>query len=721
MTVQSVPTAPTQRSYRQWLTQLIPYIGMFIIALMLWLPFGFKTTGLIEELSITQTLDAGNRFYFITPDSVMSISRSRPLQMFFFTAAYVLDPDSYQFYNIFMLLFFFGKIVVMYWLVLQFLPGKKLLAFITGVLFMLYPADTGLFALRVIHVHSAILAYLLAVYLLIQFYKWRGWKSVLALFISGILVIFSLGQYQIALAAAIITPLILLYFGRPNRRFFIAAVGWYASSAIILLYEVWAAKQPGIEAYEAVLMPTADLASNPFRSLATAVLVGYQRQISTWSAAFNKLNDLPTYGFYIAIGLLTSIIVGWLLLRQEPSEANAQPISWQRYLLVFLTGIVLFPIGMATYLPLPNYRFEDFRIYLLAMIGSAIVLVLLLYFISRLIKRYREVLFLILALPFIGLGLLSALTQQQRYVNYSLTQQNVLQKMVAQAPQLAPNTSVVIIDPAGILKRAYVFYYGSLLQPTVSYLYSDPTIQVFYCPVYGGTDDSQTCQFKADGLHIRSLPSPLPYSQLLLFMTGDNGEVKLLSSEDAAATLQIPAADYVPASHIIGTQPPHRASTMFSCVPALSCYHEPNDNQSVISNGSFDLPSTTDIGFGWRELEVNSQDETFHWSVNRTSTVDINLSANGDLNLEFKVLYWMDEGLINSLKLSINGQDIPLTFKPSEPRGRIYHAVIPQAALTGRPSRTQLVFTTDYLVPVINDPNTQLGFALSWLHIRPAQ
>lgn len=715
MTVQALPI--TSSPYIKWASRVIPYIGMFVIALVLWLPFGFKTTGLIEELSITEQLDAGHSFFFITPDSVMSISRSRPLQMFFFTASYLLDRDSYQFYNIFMLLFFFGKIVVTYWLVLQFLPGKKVLAFVTGVLFMLYPADTGVFALRVIHVHSAILAYLLAVYLLIQFYRQRGWKSILAILASGLLVIFSLGQYQIALAAAAVTPFILLYFGRPNRRFLIATGAWYASAAIILLYEVWAAKQPGIEAYEAVLMPTADLVTNPFRSLLTAVLVGYQRQISAWSAAINKLNDLPTYSVYIAIGLIASVIVGWWLLRQKPHEDYSQSISWQRYTLVLLTGIALFPIGIATYLPLPNYRFEDFRIYLLAMFGSAVVLALLLYLISRLVGHYRETIFLVFALPFIGLGLLSALTQQQRYVNYSLEQQNILQQTVAQAPQLKPNTAIVLIDPAGTLKKAYVFYYGALLQPTLRYVYSDNALEAYYCPVYGADDDSQTCQFKADGLHIRSLPAALTYDRLLLFMTSDSGALKLLNAEDAAATFQI--TGYDPAAHIIGTQPPHRASTMFSCVPALSCFHEPDDSQSLMNNGSFDLPSTTDIGFGWRELEVNSQDETFHWSVNRTSTVDVNLSANSDLNLEFKVLYWMDEGLINSLKLSVNGQDIPLTFTPSEPRGRIYQAVIPRAALTGHPPRTQLVFTTAYLVPVINDPNTQLGFALNWLRIRP--
>ncbi len=719
MAVQSI--AITSNPYVKWASRVIPYVGMFVIALVLWLPFGFKTTGLIEELSITQQLDAGHSFFFITPSSVMSISRSRPLQMFFFTASYLLDRDSYQFYNIFMLLFFFGKIVVTYWLVLQFLPHKKVLAFVTGVLFMLYPADTGVFALRVIHVHSAILAYLLAVYLLIQFYKQQGRKSVLALLGLGFFVIFSLGQYQIALAAAVVTPFILLYFGRPNRRFLIATGTWYASMAIILLYEVWAAKQPGIEAYEAVLMPTADLASSPFRSLLTAMLVGYQRQIISWSAAFNKLNDLPTYGLYIAVGLIASVIVGWWLLRQKPREDNSQSISWQRYMLVLLTGLALFPIGMATYLPLPNYRFEDFRIYLLAMLGSAIVLALLLFFLSCLVRRYRETIFLVLALPFIGIGLLSALTQQQRYVNYSLEQQNILQQTVAQAPQLKPNTAIVIIDPVGKLKKAYVFYYGSLLQPTISYLYSDPTIQAYYCPVYGGIDESQTCQFKADGLHLRNSPSVLPYSQLLLFMTGDNGEMKLLTSEEAATTFQIPAADYVPTAHIIGTQPPRRALTLFSCVPALSCFHEPDDSQNVINNGAFDLPSTTDIGFGWRELEVNSQDETFHWSVNRTSTVDVNLAMNSDLNLEFKVLYWMDEGLIDSLKLSVNGQDIPLTFTPSEPEGRVYHAIIPRAALTGHPISTQLVFTVNHLVPVVNDPNTQLGFALNWLRIRPAQ
>src|SRR5436189_6451810 len=97
------------------LASAIPYVGMFLLALLLWLPFSFRTTGLIEEWGVTEVLETKPQQFFITPDSAMGTHRMRPFEVFFHAAAHALDRDSFLFYNVFAMVFIFGKMSASYW------------------------------------------------------------------------------------------------------------------------------------------------------------------------------------------------------------------------------------------------------------------------------------------------------------------------------------------------------------------------------------------------------------------------------------------------------------------------------------------------------------------------------------------------------------------------------------------------------------------------------
>lgn len=710
------------------IAKFIPYIGMFLLALLLWLPFGFKPTGLYEEWLLNNISETEQPPFFIIPSSPsLELVSSRPLQMFFFAASYALDPNSHLYYNVFQMLFFFGKMVVVYWLVLQFLPGHKLLAFIVGLLYILYPADTGPFTLRTVHIHSATLAYLLAVYLLIQFRKQRESINWLALLAASFFLIMSLWQYQVALAAAAITPLVMLYFARPNRRFLLGSGVWYAALTFVVVYTFWANSQSSAQTYEGARLTGLSFTGDDFRSMWDALMLSYQRQFTGWSNIFVKLGYVSIYGQYLLAGLGVAVGIGGWLLYQERDKVAPQ-VSWQRYSLLFVAGVLLFAIGMAVYLPIPTYRFQEFRIYYLATLGSAIVLTLGLYFISCILGRYRKIGFLLLALPFVGLTLLNAFEMHQRYVNFSLEQQNILQQTVAQAPQIKPDTFILILDNTTDkrLNNENMFLYGTILPTALYYVYDNRNMDAQYCPAEGSTEMGTSCQFDTDALHITNYQSYsgvylessakviVPYERLLLFTYEDDEQVKLLSSEEAAARFKI--SGYDPQTRIVGSILPYRAQTLFSCIPALSCYQTP----PLVPRSTFDLPTSGEIGSGWREAEFDGENGVFRWSINRLSTIDVDLSDSTDLLLEFDVNHSMGEAVLDSLKLSVNGQNIPLTFTSTESGGRLYHAVIPRNVLAGQPPRTQLVFTIDSLVSVLGAPDLRLGFALHWLRIRPA-
>lgn len=701
--------------------RLIPYVGMFLLALLLWLPFGFKTTGLIEEIGINELLDNGEQLFFVMPNSPMAGLRTRPLQMFTFAAAYALDHDSYLYYNVFMLVFFFGQMVVAYWLVLQFLPGKKALAFVTGVLFTIYPADTGLFSLRTIHIHCALLAFLIAVYLLIQFWKLQGRRSWLALFGAVAFLIFSLEQYESPLITAAAVPFMLLYFKRINRRFFIGAAVWYSAIALVFIYASWITNQSSMPTYEDNLLGKDLLSIQSITAMIQALLVGYQRQFTGWANAFNQLPYLSLFWPFILAGLIISGIGIWWLSRRQIIQAAVKPVTRLQYIILFFGGIALFALGMATYLPIPTHRFQDFRIYFLSMLGSAFVLTLGLYLISRALPRFNNLLFMLFTLPFIALSFLNAFQQQQYFTNFSLQQQSILQQTLNQAPQVKPDTTILMIDRTGVLDEGYVFSGGIYLSSMMRYLYEDKSIYSNYCPTENKvTILGVSCKFEQDTVELVNtnsasnetggLVAKLSTDKLLIFSTKIGGGVQLMSAEEAASEFNL--TGYDPQARITGQVLPRRASTLFSCNPAMSCYKLPGTPST-----SFDLPAQGEIGIGWRNPEDDGAGGTFRWAIRRISAVGVDLSDSNDLSLDFKVLHWLDGAVMDSLKLTVNDQDIPLSFSPTDDNGRLYHAVIPRSVLAGQSSHTYLVFTISQLSP--NQIDVPLGFALNWLRIRP--
>lgn len=723
------PLPPAQPTPPLWV-RLLPYLGLFLLALVLWLPFGFRVTGVYEEWTLNDIAETETPAFFITPSwATLSLNSSRPLQMFFFAASYALDNNSHTYYNVFVMLFFFAKAVVVFWLVLQFLPRHKLLAFMAGFLYMVYPADIGTFTMRTIHIHSAVLDYLLAVYLLIQYRLRQGRGRWWALAGAGTLLLVSLWQYQVALPAALVTPLVMLYFERPNRKFVWGCVVWYAVLAFFAGYTLWANQNAIVETYEGTRYSSvALLSAENIRGMVEGLATAYGRQVTGWVQAYNQWDYVSVYAPYLLAGLVVALVVGGVFVYRQRRGERVPAVAPWRYGLLLVVGILLFAVGMAVYLPLPTYRLQEFRIYYLSTLGSALALASGLYLISRVFKRYSELAFLILALPFVWLAVLRALEMHQRYVNFSLIQQSLLQQTVEQAPQIKPDTVMLVYDESTDKKIDHenVFAFMTIYPLALHYLYDDWRFDSQYCPAEGSSLRGTRCQFEPDGLHIREYQYyegvylrerdnvTLPYDRLLLFTYETDGQLKLLSTAEAEAAFGI--SGYDPQARIVGDTPPFRASTLFSCVPALSCYQE----KPIVPRSTFDLPDAGDIGTGWRWPETNAAGAVYRWSINTTSTVTVDLSDSSDLTVEFTAVSSLDPTLLDSLRLTVNGQDLSLNYTAPDTITRVYKATIPQGVLVGQPPRTALTFTVDRLIPVPDAPEVQLGWALYGLRVRGA-
>jgi hypothetical protein len=684
---------------------------MFLLTLVLWLPFSFKTTGLVEEWGVIRVMESGSQLFFITPDSVLGSHRMRPLEVFVHAVAHALDPDSFLFFNLFQLLFLFGKMAAVYWLVLQFLPQRRLLAFVAGVLFLVYPADRALFTFRAIHIQAAVCSYLLAVCFWIRFVRRPARAGWMYLAGAAVLLMFSLMTYQVALPLAILTPLAALAFVRASdRRLWIATAAWYAAIAIPVAYATWALRHGTGTTYEMGLVA----ASFPLADVMSAVRLAYERQVTGWAFAWGRVGLFSPLRADIIAGLAVFAATGAWVAREGRRDPAGRPASTRRYLIVAVVAAAIVAVGMAVFLAIPSHRRQDFRTYFLSMAGSAVVLALLLFWITRGAGRFRDAVFLTLAMPFVGLGYSYALQGHQYFVNASLVQQQILQDMVAAAPRLTPGSFVVFLDHTRAIEEEYVFSYGLYLDAAVNYTYADLSIGTGICPLAAGSALRTTCTFDASSIHITSSVNDMavPYDRVV-FLTNDvDDHFRLLTP--SALALRHEVSGYDPQARIAGTVATPRAATMFSCEPALSCFREA---RGVVT--SFNLPYAGPIGRGWRGADPDAGGGTVRWSATISPVININLASTADLALEFRVSDWSAPDVVDSLTLSVSGTTIPLTHEPAQPKGRLYRGVLPRELLARAGPRTQLVFHVNRLAPIPTAPDERVGIALSSLRIRP--
>src|SRR5713226_2130408 len=109
---------------------LVAFTALAALILTLWLPFGWKVTGLYEEWFLVSLADAGNplRILYDPPYN----ESYRPLLLAPHVFAYLLTPNSFLGLNIIMSLCLWGKSAAMYSLVRRLVPDNPALAFVSA-------------------------------------------------------------------------------------------------------------------------------------------------------------------------------------------------------------------------------------------------------------------------------------------------------------------------------------------------------------------------------------------------------------------------------------------------------------------------------------------------------------------------------------------------------------------------------------------------------------
>ena len=136
-----------------WLWPLLLYLA---IAAALWLPFGWRVGGLVEEWELFESLDRGEQLWWATPNGALSTQALRPLIAVPFSISHALGGGYFWIYVLLGATALALKGFASFMLVERVLPGRRAAAISAGALVMLYPANAGLFLFRFIHAHSAV-------------------------------------------------------------------------------------------------------------------------------------------------------------------------------------------------------------------------------------------------------------------------------------------------------------------------------------------------------------------------------------------------------------------------------------------------------------------------------------------------------------------------------------------------------------------------------------
>ena len=555
---------------------LVAFAALAALVLTLWLPFGWKVTGLYEEWFLVSLADAGNplRMLYDPPYN----ESYRPLLLAPHVLAYLLTPNSFLGLNIILSLCLLGKGAAMYSLVRRLVPDNPALAFVSAALLVVYPADRAILTLRNTSLHAGIFLLLVALNLLIVAWQRFRWTTLLGMLLAeGI----ALGTYDGGILLSFCGPVLLVWLRHGiDKRLVAVAALWWAVSISFLFHLILTLRDPA--SYAAGLLAGSGLGNTHFmgilRSWAYSVTRAYLRNFGTgWYEALRGLDWQEPY-LQLSAGLTVLVISPAIWLHARRDEETKPVMDTKRYLVLACLGVVAVLAGFATYLP-TVWRNSSWRVFLYSSIGAALAVGVACFLFARLFGQWQRMVFVGLTSLLIGIATVQALAQHQGYFEYSQRQQQILADIISRAPHLEPGTTVLLVDrtPTAAYKAwSMCTVVSHCFEWALRYIYSDHSLRAMYCaPGYRPRNEfSEECRFEAHRVTVsyihrgsmREMHPSSPYTSLVVFENSVHG-LKVLN--DISGYRSESAADgYEPGRRIDASSPvPPRAHTVFTQWP----------------------------------------------------------------------------------------------------------------------------------------------------------
>jgi hypothetical protein len=677
-----------------WLRHILPSA---IVILILWLPFGFSLTGLIEEWWVLGLFISKGLFFIADSSSPLAPHALRPLTILPQALAYWLDNSSFNYWHVLLIVALLIKGSTVSYLT-EKLTGNLKLGIIASVLVLIYPADTMQLSFRALHINWALSLVLLgsAVFLHALSVKRKAY-AYLSSAIGAALFSAACFMYEASLLLACIP--IFIIFAKAGlsatlvqiRQKAIQHATWFSGALIYVVYVLHTA--PLVKSYQSSITGS-DALSILKLNYPKLFSVGLLRStLGGWFDAAKITTQEFTDYWYITAATLCLVVVIVAILRFNRADTydaprfGALPLNAR----LALSGLLLLLLGYAPFLLSPAHIAISQRTFLFASPGAVLLLIAVLstgYSLSKTITQ------LCVAFLFVT-GLSFQLYQFHHYIEISRKQITILKDIADHLDGDLDNKTLLILDHGNQLDHTWMLI-DEDLSGALSYLYNKPVKNVEVCYMPSGewqhadslrrkglcTEGAQDWTFH----YPSSVSGPgvtatvQPENQVVEKSAIISVEIGKENTDNATSETQV-----APAPRGTLAALPPRYEYIVNLLNAKQRFIQFQDttidDEYAWTFGkwwSMELPIQ---GSGWREAE---------WEVNSFSHHASAWKSQGKSSLVFKFhpkdrLYalegsfnlFISDVIKNSLVILINGTTVPFQWGES---GK-FHATIPQGIL----------------------------------------
>ncbi|GAA4337543.1 hypothetical protein GCM10023165_15630 [Variovorax defluvii] len=660
---------------------LLPSVAVVVL---LWMPFGFAMTGLIEEWDLLGLFAEHGTFFYTHLDGPLAAHALRPLMPFSFALAHTLSPDSFVGWHVVTMVALVIKGAAMSWLGWR-ATGSLAAGMLAGVLTLLYPADTMQLSFRSIHINVAGALALTGALFAVKAFDARRPALSMAFASAGSLLFLWAGLiYEVALTLVALPPAVLFArHGLPRPwtvQRAVAALLWLGAPVAYVAYAIWISRH--ISSYQGAVTGQGSALRHALSvwpdlfdvGAARALFGGWVDAVRMTARTFQSYTYLASASVALAAVCLLAI-AGGSRGRRAGVVPDAQAIGSPTRLVV--AGLALMLVGYLPYMTSGAHMVISQRTYLWATPGAVLAWVGMLLLLGRAARPVAAGAAMVLMV----LGLGAQLFQFHHYVDLSERQRTLLRAVVENFDGNAPRESLLVLDGTSQIGHTWMFHQDGL-RYTLTYLYGRPTGPIEVCRVPsmewqrwdafgrpGRCSEDRlgwTLSYPAAAVgpgDMRSSPKPpqhIDARQLVLAPIAADGTAIRLTSSNAWRQ-QLRESDTIAGRRYRALLEERRhgfVAPMFKDqFPSARLRYDFGDWWSLEV-----VPS----GAGWLEAEWAAKGRghvSMSWKTSREATLYVPLRpAGGPYMLTGRFVHFANDGVRTGMQVRINGQEVPLTW-----------------------------------------------------------
>ncbi len=421
--------------------------AFFLFLLMLYLPFGFDSVGHWEEWVFRAYLESEqsgvspelvSRFWILVPN----------------VFANLISPQSFVGYHLVNFLMFWGRLALFYGILRQLKMGP-LFAFLTTILFMVYPVNTGLMSLRHFLMNARVLSLLAAVFFCLEFVEQPSRLRLAGLWLALLL---NVGSYEAGYAIIAVMPL-LWWWRRPLwtwRNVNLTAI-WYLFPVVkivfLLLLNLDSRQYYGSELVSNSMEPQ-QFALDSIAYYAGVIERVYRQTFwygwrEALSASSQSAWNIPVIG----VLSLTGLTAVYLARGTNPMRFSSK----RQAAFGMLSGMLFVLPSVGVLMWLEKYSFDLRRMYIYVPVGASLAVLSLIFLIASVINNIhlRKAFIIGVCLLAMYPALARLFNQHAHYVSSAKNKAIILRQVIEQAPTIDGDANLILLtEMLGVELRA---------------------------------------------------------------------------------------------------------------------------------------------------------------------------------------------------------------------------------------------------------------------------